>query len=538
MTEIKKILAHHAAARLYYRKTGRLPEPEELARLVDEELNFELKAYKARGDVKTAAAVLASDQLHMDLGQLYQRMKKTAEKKNLGQVFTPMPAVEAALDLVKVKPERIIDPACGAGNFLLACSSRWPKARLAGVDIDSLAVAVAKTRLKLAEHRDASLLNANAFDLSCSGAYDLVTGNPPWGVNLAPEDQPKVTCFPGNVNSFIYFLELAARLLQPGGQLVFVLPEAFTKVWIYQRARCWLLENFVISGLHYIPKLFAGYYAPAVILAAVKLPGVRVKGVPVWYQKTLNEPKVEYSILPTEALQPQRYYINWQQEMEELWQQCSRDAFCLREGELGAALPVGRAVVDFSLGIVTGGNRYFIHAQPAPGRFSLLQARDIAPYVISPPSCWLEYDSVRLQQAAPLEKYQAAAKIVYRFIAREIIAAVDYSGSLTLNNLNIILPLRLPFPLEYLVALLNSELLNTLYMYRFFTGKVLTRQLKQLPLRLGKEKEITALAQKLAQGEGSMAEMDHLVYDLYGLDLGQRRLVAEQHRRLKEIFFV
>mgnify|MGYP001021862702 CR=1 FL=1 len=537
MTKINKILAHHAAARLYHRKTGRLPAPEELARLVDEEVYFELKAYKASGDIKTAAAVMTGDQLEMDLGQLYQLLKKTAEKKDLGQVFTPMPAVEAALDLVKVMPERVIDPACGAGNFLLGCSSRWPRARLAGVDVDPLAIAVAETRLKLAEHSNVCLLNANAFNLSCSGAFDLVTGNPPWGGNLAP-DLPKDSSFPGNVNSFIYFLELAARLLQPGGQLVYVLPEAFTKVRIYQRARAWLLENFAISGLHYIPKLFAGYYAPAVILAAVKMPGVRVKGVPVWYQKTLKESKVEYSILPAEALQPQRYHINWRQEMEELWQQCSRDAICLQEGELGACLPEGRAVVDFSLGIVTGGNRDFLHAQPAPGRLLLLQARDIAPYVISPPSCWLEYDRVRLQQAAPLEKYQAAAKIVYRFIAREIIAAIDYSGSLTLNNLNIILPLRLPFPLEYLVALLNSKLLNTLYMYKFFTGKVLTRQLKQLPLRLGKEMEITVLAQKLAQGERRTAEMDHLIFDLYGLDQGQRSLVAEQHRRLKEMFFV
>ena len=77
------------------------------------------------------------------------------------------------------------------------------------------------------------------------------------------------------------------------------------------------------------------------------------------------------------------------------------------------------------------------------------------------------------------------AKIVYRFISREIIAAADYSGSLTLNNLNIIIPLRLPFPLEYLLALLNSRLINTLYMYKFFTGKVLTRHLKQLPLQVG-----------------------------------------------------
>lgn len=536
MTEIEKILAHQAGARLYHRKTGRLPVPEELARLVDKDVFIELKKFQARGDVKTAAAVLAGGQLDMDLGQIYQCMRKIAEKKDLGQVFTPMPAVEAALDLVKAKPERIIDPACGAGDFLLACSRRWPGARLTGIDIDPLALAVAATKLTLADIGNVELLLANAIGLSCAGTYDLVAGNPPWGGILPLEDFP--SNFPRQANSFVYFLELAARLLQPGGQLVFVLPEAFTKVWTYKKARAWLLQNFAVSGLHYIPKLFAGYYAPAILLAAVRLPCSPVKGVPVWYQRSLNKPKTAHNILPAAALEPQRLNYNWQPAMEALWRQCRQDAFYFREGKLGAALPEGLAVVDFSLGIVTGDNRRFIHNEPAPGRFSLLQARDIAPFTVSPPSRWLEYDSARLQQAAPLDKYQAAPKIVYRFIAREIIAAVDYSGSLTLNNLNLILPLRLPFPLEYLVALLNSKLMNTLYMYKFFTGKVLTRQLKQMPLRLGKAEEITALAKKLAQGEGSMAEMDHLIYDLYGLDPGQRNLVAEEHRRLKEMFFV
>lgn len=81
MRTIKKILAHQAGARLYHIKTGRLPASEELARLVDEGVYTELPAYKARGDVKTAAAVLAGDELHMDLGLLYQKLRKTTEKK-------------------------------------------------------------------------------------------------------------------------------------------------------------------------------------------------------------------------------------------------------------------------------------------------------------------------------------------------------------------------------------------------------------------------------------------------------------------------
>ena len=533
--KLKRILAHHAGARLYYQQTGRLPAPVELARFVTEKRNTELAAYGAEGEVATARKVLAAGSVHTDLGQIYQNLRKPQEKKDLGQVFTPMAAVEAALDLVDIRPERVIDPACGAGDFLLACRRRWPRAQLAGVDIDSLALAVAETKLRLMGTGDVSLLEANAFFLDFQGQFDLVAGNPPWGSNV-PGGQSET--FPPGANSFLYFLELAARLLPPGGQMVYLLPEAFTKVWTYQKARSWLLKNFAVSGLHYIPHLFAGYYAPAVILAAVKKPCPSRQAVPVWYQRDLTRAKAKHNLLPEEALQGQRFNINWNRKMEDLWQQCCQEAFYLREGEYGEKIPEGKAVVDFSLGIVTGDNRRFIRNKPAPGLHALLLAKDVTPFVTASPSRWLDYDKGGLQQAAPLEKYLVPAKIVYRFISREIIAAVDYSGSLTLNNLNIIIPISLPFALEYLAALLNSKLLNTLYMYKFFTGKVLTRQLKQIPLRQGRVEEVTGLAKKLALGKGSREELDDIIFDLYGLDSKQRLLVAAMQRRLKEMFFV
>jgi hypothetical protein len=535
MNKLNRILVHHAEARLYHQKTGRLPAPEELARFITEKRNSELFAFGIKGDLNMARDVLKEDFLHMDLGQVYQSLRKTEEKKYFGQVFTPMAAVEAALNLVEVGPERVIDPACGAGDFLLACRRRWPQAQLTGIDIDPLALAVAETKLNLEGIYNVTLQEANAISLEYPGPFDLVVGNPPWGSSF-PCGQ-YTTTFPPRSNSFLYFLELGARLLPSGGQLVFFLPEAFTKVWTYQKARSWLLKNFAISGLHYIPHLFAGYYAPAVILAAVKLPCPQRKAVPVWYQRDLTKTMVKYNTIPREALQRQRFNINWNREMEDLWQQCCRDAFFLTEGEFGA-IPEGKAVVDFSLGVVTGDNRRFIRNKPGPGLHPLLLAKDVLPYVAASPSQWLDYDRGSLQQTAPLKKYLVPAKIVYRFISREIIAAVDLSGSITLNNLNIIIPLSLPFSLEYLVALLNSKLLNTLYMYKFFTGKVLTRQLKQLPLRLGRTQEITVLAKKLSLGKGCREEMDWIIYDLYGLDSSQRNLIAEEYRRLKEMFFV
>jgi len=540
MREAEKILAHHAGARLYHHRTGRFPSSEELARLVQAGGQLgELAAYNSPGCVDTARAVLTGQEdLHCDLGDLYQRLRESREKKGLGQVFTPGAAVQSALALLgPISPARIIDPACGAGEFLIHGAEVWPNAELVGIDIDSLALAIARTRLTLAGAEKVMLVQENALRLGEDGDYDLVLGNPPWGSVVSRKEVKGFSISPGRLlNSFVYFLEIAARLLKPGGNMAMVLPEAFIKVWTYQGAREWFLQNFSITGLHYIPSLFTGYYAPAMLLAAVRLPAERPKKIPVWYQRGLNWDKLKYNSLPAEAVKGERFNLNWQRDMEALWTKCCQRAVFLQEGNLGAPLPPGEVVVDFSLGIVTGGNQRFLSHQPRPGHLPILTARDVTPFAVQAASRWLKFDQTKLQQAAPVEKYQVPAKIVYKFIAREIIAAIDYSCSLTLNNLNFIIPLRLPFSLEYLTALLNSRLLNTLYMYKFFTGKVLTRHLKQLPLVVGTQKEQVQIA-ALAGKEERLA-LEERIYALYGLKRAEIDLIDQQYRKLREVFFV
>src|SRR5690554_353854 len=533
--KIQDVLAHHAGARLYCHQTGRYPSPEELALFVQR--GGKLAMYGGQGDEAIAQRVLVEIQRHgCSLGQVYQRLRDKKEKKGLGQVFTPPAAVEAILHLVEGDAHNILDPACGAGDFILSAARRWPGARLQGVDIDPLALAVTSTRLDL-QGISAQLVQA---DVLCADlpSFDLVLGNPPWGSKL-PGSRLKNYQFVRRrpLNSFVYFLELAARVLVPGGMLAFILPEAFIKVWGYRDVREWFLENFTPTAMHYIPNLFSTYYAPALLMVARRHPVDQIAPVPVLYQRDLKATARLYNTLPAQALGPERFNINWHRGMEEVWDQCSSNALSLQEGDLGAPLPVGEAVVDFSLGIVTGDNSRFVQEHQGAGCLPLLRASDVTPFKIQPPSHYMHYNPQQLQQVAPLEKYQAEAKIVYRFIAREIIAAVDYSGALTLNNLNIIVPLRLPFSLDYLVVLLNSRLLNTLYMYRFFTGKVLTRHIKQLPLRVpGREEaEICRLVRDTNRHQ---EKLNYLVYQLYGLNQDQRQLVEEQYQALRKIFFV
>lgn len=556
--ELKQVLAHYVACQLFHRLTGALPKPEQLVELVtgkapglSREDCVRFKAALAgfadcKGELQYAAQVVADCKPNPpDPSRIYQQRRLRRHKKGLGQVFTPARAVEAAMAMAAAAPDRVADPACGSGDFLLRAAELWPGAELWGSDIDSTALAIARSRLSLSganfelDRGNFLLLPRTMPRLAAS--FDLVAGNPPWGSVLRQRDIAGYEIGGERpLNSFVYFIQLAHWLLQPGGCMVLVLPEAFAKVRTYQAARRWLLERFVVTGLHYIPNLFHGYYVPALLLAAIKQTGGQ-RSVPVKYQPSLGRPAVQFNLLPPAALNSRRFQLNWCRELEELWAYCSRGAVHLREGNLGGREVAGEAVVDFSLGIVTGNNRRFVADKPlTPAHLPLLYAKDVRPFRIGPPSRWLVYDREKLQQAAPLAKFRQK-KLVYRFVAREIVTAVDYSGALTINNLNIIVPLRLPFDLEYLAALLNSRLLNTLYIYRFFTGKVLTGHLKQLPLQVGtaqQQRQVVQLARQLAEGKGELAELDKLVDDVYQLQDCQRQLVASQYRQLKEVFFV
>lgn len=188
---------------------------------------------------------------------------------------------------------RVLDPACGSGRFLLAAgrriASRLARIRagerppspaqhadalaavgatcLAGVDIDPVAVAIARHELqRLSPSFPAErLCQDNALALSfpgdnpashapaawadrfpqivCAGAdvgagFDVVIGNPPFlnQLETATAAQPELADalrarFPGLISAYtdlsIAFLLTARRLTQPNGRFGFVMPLSF-----------------------------------------------------------------------------------------------------------------------------------------------------------------------------------------------------------------------------------------------------------------------------------------------------------------------
>lgn len=189
-------------------------------------------------------------------------------EKQTGTVYTPDALVEAVLDAIGYHPgrypeqaeARILDPACGDGQFLVGVAQRilhelppsqWTKALSAieGWDIDATALQKAQDRLNtlIAPHglsipwrlyrRDSLQAYPDLF--SPRGEYDFILGNPPYiRIQHLPDAYKRFLqstfrfCQSGSTDVYLAFFELGIALLAPTGKLAFLSPNS----WLYTAA--------------------------------------------------------------------------------------------------------------------------------------------------------------------------------------------------------------------------------------------------------------------------------------------------------------
>ena len=161
----------------------------------------------------------------------------------------------------------------------------------------------------------------------------------------------------------------------------------------------------------------------------------------------------------------------------------------------------GRATVG--LGIVTGDNKPRLRSAPRHGDEAIFTGKDIDPYRLNQASYYTTFEPGRFQQCAKESVYRASPKLIYRFIARELVVAVDTSGALTLNSANIIVPGPELNP-YFLLGVLNARYATFYLQTKFSSLKVLKRHLEALPIpRLSEadEAKIIGAVRSILQGQ-------------------------------------
>lgn len=236
------------------------------------------------------------------VSEAFQVFRSANLKAGEGQYFTPHRLIQSAVDLMDVaQTDKVLDPACGTGGFLIEAFSSvqrrypemteadlrtWAHRSLYGVDKDSINVKMTKAMMvilgdgsahthvgdSLRTHRwstDYAWLTAEMADES----FTCIITNPPFGkgLKLSASDARKAkytitlaASKKANVHKDLelglIFLERCYKLLQPGGRLGIVLPETYFFSSSYDWLWTWLEPRLQLRGMLNVPmEAFQGF---------------------------------------------------------------------------------------------------------------------------------------------------------------------------------------------------------------------------------------------------------------------------------------
>lgn len=491
------------------------------------------------------------------LGFIYQSIRPQTDRKEAGQYYTPNKVVDfiienVGIDVRKNEDLMILDPACGSGQFLLRAydvllaqykeiglsdkeaHKKIIEKHLYGIDIDPVACALTKANLYLRNpevtelsfnvyhsdflKRDYNLIEPDPFQ-KIYKQINFVIGNPPWGAKLSNEQKKYFEKYyeigKVGLNTFTLFIERALDFLRDGGKLGFLIPEAYLKIKVHQPSRLQLLKNGNIKILATGGEIFKKVYAPSLILVFEKNKEKR-KDNEVKIKENVFNGHIKENRLPQslfESTADNIFNIHFSNETSKILKHIdSLDNKFLKDNTL------------FILGIVTGNNKKYLVDKPLTEKHEpIIVGKDLKKYKINFSGNYFVYDPNTLQQVAPREYYEVPEKLIYKFIGKNLVFAYDNKRRFSLNNANAIAPKVPGLNIKYILALLNSKLIQFYYSKMFFTVRVLRGNLERLPLFNAsneQQKKIIELVNAVEKAEGEeyktlMRKIDDEIFKLY-----------------------
>ena len=239
------------------------------------------------------------------LSKAFQILRTPALKSGEGQYLTPLRIIRPAVMAMEITSEdKVIDPACGTGGFLVEALRqvaanefpnedeawnliKWANDNLYGIDKDDIGVKL--TRAEMVAVRDGSThvllgdaIRVNEWPTKYSKladelgkknapfvheSFSVVITNPPFGEDL------KVTAADCKAAGYtisqsasrkgkgqhadleigLVYLELALRLLRVGGRVGIILPETYFFSKKYAWLSGWLEHRLALRGMLNIP---------------------------------------------------------------------------------------------------------------------------------------------------------------------------------------------------------------------------------------------------------------------------------------------
>lgn len=356
----------------------------------------------------------------------------------------------------------------------------------------------------------------------------------------------------GKINLFALFIMRGISLAKKAGSITYITPNTILRTTTYDVYRKYILDH---SNILQIVDLGGGVFdnvtaaTVAFILQREQSSGVR----------DINKAKVIYDISNFEnqnfkmnSIQQDAFYKNISYTFNIL---VDEKAGNLMKKIRNHKIFLGNFCLDIIEGIVA--HKYLIKDEKLHNTYPLLEGKDIKRYFIGITRNNIIWDKSKIHRPRPDYLWEAGEKIIIQRISggrSPIVAALDRGKNRTFASINNLL-LKDEFRnyYQYILALLNSKLLNYYYANNFSNNSTLTVNisktfLEKLPIpqlsdQERGEKNLTGIVDKILaitkdknylqnvvnqlKVKEYERQIDQMVYKLYGLTEEEKKIVDE-----------
>ncbi len=313
------------------------------------------------------------------------------------------------------------------------------------------------------------------------GGFDVVIGNPPYGAYFDEGAKSHLnrnfTCQSYQLDSYLLFLERSIKLLlRDGGLFGMIIPNPWLTNILQQNTRRFVTQNTtVLEIVHFLFQVFPRVTVDTEILLLKKAESKNnvVCVTIAETQEAFTAPSIEKGI--TRIEHEQDHWRTLDGGVINIFLKKAGIRLAAKIASLG--VPAG-SLFEINVGIKpyqvgkgtppqtkrTVEERLFDSTTKADGSYrAYLRGSDIDRYLVAPlENRFIKYGHW-LAEPRPAANFDALEKIVMRQTGDSLIAALDEQQFLCLNNIHVLVPLNDRLKLRYLLAILNSKLLNWYY---------------------------------------------------------------------------
>lgn len=466
------------------------------------------------------------------LGLIYISCKNISERKATGSYYTPTKIVKKLISNLKISTSnKILDPCCGTGNFLLQLPETVPFDNIYGNDLDDISISITRLNMALKYSSNIEKICQHITKTNFLTEYDknefqYIIGNPPWGYeysNKEKEELQKKYCTASgkNIESYDVFIERSFSSLAIGGQVSYILPEAILNVKSHTTIRNIILHTSSIKYLEFLGNAFDGVQCPCIILQ------IAYTGSPLsTIGMRINDGKSRFNIAIERNISSNHFSFTTTDEEYSVLEKI--------KSIKAASTLAGNA--DFALGIVTGNNKKYISSKKTDNNEMILKGADICKYHITQSKNFILFAPQNFQQIAPINFYRAPEKLLYRFICNELVFAYDDKQTLSLNSCNIVIPKLKGIKMKYVLAILNSSVAQFIYKKEFNSIKVLRSHIENIPIPIIDESlqhkiiattELLIRGQKHENAKKIYEQLDKMIFNIFHLTPKEQNIIKE-----------